>query len=72
MEDRKKENRSYHRPAWNDHGQFHFQLICHPKEEDARATAPVDRSRSVYSDLSDALVFTARSIIKIAQQVPAP
>jgi len=27
---------------------------------------------SVYSDLSDALMFTVRSVVKIAQQVPAP
>jgi hypothetical protein len=25
-----------------------------------------------YSDLSDALVFTVRSVVKIVQQVPAP
>lgn len=40
--------------------------------EGAYAVDPVDRSRSVYSDLSDALVFTVRSVVKIAQQVPAP
>ncbi|MFZ3621427.1 esterase/lipase family protein [Leclercia barmai] len=40
--------------------------------EGAYAVAPVDRSRSVYSDLSDALVFTVRSVMKIVQQVPAP
>lgn len=40
--------------------------------EGAYAVDPVDRSRSVYSDLSDALLFTVRSVVKIAQQVPAP
>lgn len=40
--------------------------------EGAYAIAPVDRARSVYSDLSDALVFTVRSVVKIALQVPAP
>ncbi|WP_312742196.1 lipase/acyltransferase domain-containing protein [Cedecea neteri] len=40
--------------------------------EGAYAIDPVDRSRSVYSDLSDALVFTVRSVVKIVQQVPAP
>lgn len=40
--------------------------------ERAYAVDPVDRSRSVYSDLSDALVFTVRSVVKIVQQVPAP
>ncbi|WP_279047052.1 esterase/lipase family protein [Cedecea davisae] len=40
--------------------------------EGAYAVDPVDRSRSIYSDLSDALVFTVRSVVKIAQQVPAP
>lgn len=38
--------------------------------EGAYAVDPVDRSRSVYSDLSDALVFTVRSVVKIVQQVP--
>lgn len=33
MEDSKKENRSYHRPVWNDNGQCHFELTYHPKEE---------------------------------------
>ena len=40
--------------------------------EGAYSVDPVDRSRSVYSDLSDALVFTVRSVVKIVQQVPAP
>lgn len=40
--------------------------------EGAYAVNPVDRSRSVYRDLSDALVFTVRSVMKIVQQVPAP
>lgn len=40
--------------------------------EGAYAADPVDRSRSVYSDLSDALVFTVRSVVKIVQQVPPP
>ena len=40
--------------------------------EGAYAVDPVDRSRSIYSDLSDALVFTVRSVVKIVQQVPAP
>ncbi|EMH4162931.1 hypothetical protein RJ498_002193 [Pluralibacter gergoviae] len=40
--------------------------------EGAYAVDPVDRSRSVYSDLSDALVFTVRSVVKIVQQVPEP
>ncbi|MFI8415000.1 hypothetical protein ACQKDS_01390 [Serratia sp. NPDC078593] len=40
--------------------------------EGAYAVDPVDRSRSVYSDLSDALMFTVRSVVKIVQQVPAP
>jgi len=40
--------------------------------EGAYAVVPVDRSRSVYSDLSDALMFTVRSVVKIVQQVPAP
>ncbi|WP_241575332.1 hypothetical protein [Rosenbergiella nectarea] len=40
--------------------------------EGAYAVDPVDRSRSVYRDLSDALMFTVRSVVKIVQQVPAP
>jgi len=40
--------------------------------EGAYAVDPADRSRSVYSDLSDALMFTVRSVVKIVQQVPAP
>ncbi|WP_241630379.1 lipase family alpha/beta hydrolase [Rosenbergiella nectarea] len=40
--------------------------------EGAYAVDPVDRSRSVYSDLSDALMFTVRSVVKIVQQVPVP
>lgn len=40
--------------------------------EGAYTVDPVDRNRSVYSDLSDALVFTVRAVVKIAQQVPAP
>ncbi|WP_409306381.1 hypothetical protein [Pectobacterium sp. B1J-3] len=40
--------------------------------EGAYAVDPVDRSRSVYSDLSDAMVFTVRSVVKIVQQVPTP
>lgn len=40
--------------------------------EGAYAVDPVDRSRSVYSDLSDALMFTVRAVVKIVQQVPAP
>ncbi len=40
--------------------------------EGAYAVDPVDRSRSVYSDLSDALMFTVRSVVKIVQQVPDP
>ncbi|MFI8415002.1 lipase family alpha/beta hydrolase [Serratia sp. NPDC078593] len=40
--------------------------------EKAYAVDPADRSRSVYSDLSDALMFTVRSVVKIVQQVPAP
>ncbi|MBT0731685.1 esterase/lipase family protein, partial [Rosenbergiella nectarea] len=40
--------------------------------EGAYAVDPMDRSRSVYSDLSDALMFTVRSVVKIVQQVPVP
>ncbi|MFU9136450.1 hypothetical protein [Erwinia tasmaniensis] len=40
--------------------------------EGAYAADPVDRARSVYSDLSDALLFTVRPVVKIVQQVPAP
>ncbi|WP_241575330.1 esterase/lipase family protein [Rosenbergiella nectarea] len=40
--------------------------------EGAYAVDPVDRSRSVYRDLSDALMFTVRSVVKIVQQVPVP
>lgn len=47
-------------------------LATNIDHEGAFAVTPVDRSRSVYSDLSDALMFTVRSVIKIVQQVPAP
>lgn len=40
--------------------------------ESAYAVDPVNHSRSVYRDLSDAMVFTVRSVMKIVQQVPAP
>ncbi len=40
--------------------------------EGAYSVDPEDRSRSVYLDLSDALMFTVRSVVKIVQQVPAP
>lgn len=40
--------------------------------EGAYAVAPADRSRSVDRDLSDALMFTIRSVVKIVQQVPTP
>lgn len=51
---------------------IHGALATDVDHEAAYATAPVDRSRSVYSDLSDALVFTVRALVKIVQQVPAP
>lgn len=51
---------------------IHGALATDVDHEAAYATAPVDRSRSVYSDLSDALVFTVRAVVKIVQQVPAP
>lgn len=51
---------------------IHGVLATNVDHEGAYAVAPVDRSRSVYSDLSDALVFTVRSVVKIVQQVPAP
>lgn len=38
--------------------------------EGAYTIAPVDRTQSVYSDLSDALLFTVRAVVKIVQQVP--
>jgi len=38
-----------------------FEILCRMKEK-----------LSVYSDLSDALMFTVRSVVKIVQQVPAP
>lgn len=47
-------------------------LATNVDHEGAYAIDPVDRSRSVYSDLSDALVFTVRSVVKIVQQVPEP
>ena len=47
-------------------------LATNVDHEGAYAVDPVDRTRSVYSDLSDALVFTVRSVVKIVQQVPAP
>ncbi|MBV7557683.1 hypothetical protein [Enterobacter sp. ENT02] len=47
-------------------------LATNVDHEGAYAVDPVDRSRSVYSDLSDALMFTVRSVVKIVQQVPAP
>ncbi len=47
-------------------------LVTNVDHEGAYAVDPVDRARSVYSDLSDALVFTVRSVVKIVQQVPAP
>jgi len=40
--------------------------------EEAYAIDPVDRTRAVFRDTSDALVFTVRSVVKIVQQVPAP
>lgn len=51
---------------------IHGVLATNVDHEGAYAVDPVDRSRSVYSDLSDALVFTVRSVVKIVQQVPAP
>lgn len=51
---------------------IHGVLATDVDHEGAYAVDPVDRSRSVYSDLSDALVFTVRSVVKIVQQVPAP
>ena len=45
----------------DDGGGFEFEVLCRMKEK-----------LSVYSDLSDALMFTVRSVVKIAQQVPAP
>lgn len=45
-------------------------LATNVDHEGAYAIDPVDRSRSVYSGLSDALVFTVRSVMKIVQQVP--
>lgn len=47
-------------------------LATNVDHEGAFAVDPVDRSRSVYSDLSDALLFTVRAVVKIVQQVPAP
>lgn len=47
-------------------------LATNVDHEGAYAVDPVDRARSVYSDLSDALVFTVRSVVKIVKQVPAP
>lgn len=47
-------------------------LATNVDHEGAYAIDPVDRSCSVYSDLSDALMFTVRSVVKIVQQVPAP
>ncbi|NWA59433.1 hypothetical protein HX773_00850 [Pantoea sp. B9002] len=51
---------------------IHGVLATDVDHEGAYAVDPVDRSRSVYNDLSDALVFTVRSVVKIVQQVPAP
>lgn len=50
---------------------IHGVLATDVDHEGAYAVDPVDRSRSVYSDLSDALVFTIRAVVKIVQQVPA-
>ncbi|WP_151996191.1 esterase/lipase family protein [Buttiauxella massiliensis] len=47
-------------------------LAVNVDHEGAYAIDPADRSRSVYSDLSDALVFTVRSVVKIVQQVTVP
>ncbi len=47
-------------------------LATNVDHEGAFAVDPVDRTRSVYTDLSDALVFTVRSVVKISQQVPEP
>ncbi|WP_409306379.1 hypothetical protein [Pectobacterium sp. B1J-3] len=82
MDDNK--NCSYHRPLWDEDGRFHNDIIplagynWSQSNVDsaallrAYAVDPVDRSRSVYSDLSDAMVFTVRSVVKIVQQVPTP
>lgn len=51
---------------------IHGVLATDVDHEGAYAVDPADRSRSVYSDLSDALMFTVRSVVKIVQQVPAP
>ncbi|ROR10030.1 triacylglycerol lipase [Erwinia sp. JUb26] len=51
---------------------IHGVLATDVDHEGAFAIDPVDRARSVYSDLSDALVFTVRAVVKIVQQVPAP
>ncbi|HEX4503138.1 MAG TPA: hypothetical protein VH187_18545 [Scandinavium sp.] len=51
---------------------IHAVLATDVDHEGAFAVDPVNRSRSVYSDLSDAMVFTVRSVVKIVQQVPAP
>lgn len=45
-------------------------LAANVDHEGAYAIDPVDRSRSIYTDLSDALLFTVRSVVKIVQQVP--
>jgi len=47
-------------------------LATDVEHENAYAIAPSDRAKSVYVDLSDALVFTVRSVVKIVQQVAAP
>ena len=31
--DDKSENRSYHRPIWDDNGRFHYEVIPHPIEK---------------------------------------
>lgn len=51
---------------------IHGVLATDVDHEGAFAIDPVDRARSVYSDLSDALVFTVRAVVKMVQQVPAP
>ena len=38
--DDKSENRSYHRPIWDDNGRFHYEVIPQPIEKTLRGGLP--------------------------------
>ncbi|QKN80955.1 hypothetical protein [Scandinavium goeteborgense] len=83
MED--KGNSAYHRPVWDDKGQYHYDIIPQPKENNDVAICfklpekvipvifiPGGMGSNMKGAYAVDPVARARSVVKVVQQVPAP